>query len=103
MRDARKFPTAARPRPSMTLDHDLKGRNAMNRMHDRGRAALFCSAAMFALAFASPAVAQDQAQQPTPQQTAAQKGTPNGSEQIVITAQKRPQVLLDVPSSVTVI
>src|SRR5206468_3450414 len=73
----------------------------MNRMHDRGRAALFSSAAMCALAFASPASAQDPAQQrAAPQNGSASSGN---SEQIVITAQKRPQVLLDVPASVTVI
>jgi iron complex outermembrane receptor protein len=87
----------------MSFNHDFKGRNAMNRMHDRGRAALFSSAAIFALAFASPAFAQDAAQQQAPQQTAPQSASPSGSEQIIITAQKRPQVLLDVPSSVTVI
>src|SRR4051794_32746260 len=77
----------------------------MNRMQDRGRAALFSSAAIFALAFASPAFAQDPAQQPPPQQTAAQSASAANanSEQIVITATKRPQVLLDVPQSVTVV
>jgi iron complex outermembrane receptor protein len=70
----------------------------MNRMQDRGRAALFSSAAMFALAFASPAFAQAQAA-PAQDQNAGNQN----SEQIIVTAQKRPQVLLDVPSSVTVV
>jgi iron complex outermembrane receptor protein len=77
------------------------GRNAMNRMHDRGRAALFSSAAIFAVALASPAFAQDPAQQPAAPQNGS--ATNANSEQIVITATKRPQVLLDVPQSVTVV
>ncbi|MEP7131286.1 MAG: TonB-dependent receptor [Sphingomicrobium sp.] len=78
----------------------------MNRMHDRGRAALLSSAAIFALSFASPAAAQDPAPQQAPEQSAPQQTdslAQQNSESIVITAQKRPQVLLDVPSSVTVI
>ncbi len=84
----------------------------MNRMRYSGHAAFLSSAAFLALAIAAPVAAetpqpQDQAkaqaqqQQPSPQ--------PNGglsyqnSEAIVVTAQKRPQVLLDVPSSVTVV
>lgn len=75
----------------------------MNKMQDRGRAALLSSAAIFALAFASSAAAaQDPAQQQAAQ-PANQSPDQQNSEQIVITAQKRPQVLLDVPSSVTVI
>src|SRR3954470_8778097 len=73
----------------------------MNRMYDRGRAALFSSAAIFAVALASPAFAQDPAQQPAAPQNGS--ATNANSEQIVITAQKRPQVLLDVPQSITVV
>ena len=70
----------------------------MNRMRDRGRAALFCSAAT--LTFASPAVAQVQ-QQPSPPQN---ESVSDDSEQaIIVTAQKREQVLLEVPQSVTVV
>src|SRR5438477_9332116 len=72
----------------------------MNSMHDRERAVLFSSAAIVALTLASPASAQGP-QQAAPAQK-AQSNNGNG-EEIIITAQKRPQVLLDVPSSVTVI
>jgi iron complex outermembrane receptor protein len=77
----------------------------MNRMQDRGRAALFTSAAMFASAFASPAVAQDPVQQAAaqPALTQNQNAGNQNSEAIVITATKRPQILLDVPQSVTVV
>src|SRR5437762_7614521 len=77
----------------------------MNRMHDRGRAALFSSAAILAFAFAGPAVAQGQ-QQPAPEQspsTQNQNARSQNGEDIIITAQKRPQVLLDIPQSVTVV
>jgi iron complex outermembrane receptor protein len=67
----------------------------MNRMHHRGRAALFSSAAILALAFTSPAAAQ---QPPAPQNATAQE-----SEAIIVTAEKRPQVLLNVPQSVSVV
>jgi outer membrane receptor protein involved in Fe transport len=67
-------------------------------MHDRGRAALFSSAAILALTLASPAAAQAQAA-PAQDQNAGNQN----SEEIIVTAQKRPQLLLDVPSSVTVI
>ena len=73
----------------------------MNRMHDRGRAALFSSAAIFGLALASPAAAaQDPTQQAAPQQTAPQNGSGNSSEQIIITAQKRASTVQDTPFSV---
>ncbi len=72
----------------------------MKCMHDRGRAALFCSAALFVFAFASPALSQTQ-QQPSPPQN--ESVDDENSEAIVVTAQKREQVLLDVPSSVTVV
>lgn len=75
----------------------------MIRMHDRGRAALLSSAAIFALAFASPAAAQGQPQQPQPAPAQDQNAGNQNSEAIVITATKRPQVLLDVPQSVTVV
>ena len=44
----------------------------MNKMHNRGRAALFSSAAIYALAFASPAFAQDPPQQAAPPAASAQ-------------------------------
>lgn len=69
----------------------------MNAMHDRGRAALFSSAAIFTLICANPAAAQGQ------QPTAAQQDQSAKGEEIIITAQKRPQVLLDVPQSVSVV
>ena len=70
----------------------------MNRMRDRGRAALFCSAAI--LTFTSPAVAQVQ-EQPSPPQN--ESVTDDDQQAIIVTAQKREQVLLDVPQSVTVV
>jgi outer membrane receptor protein involved in Fe transport len=72
----------------------------MNGMHDRGRAALFSSAAMAALVLASPAVAQGQTQ---PAQQAPTANQSASGETIIITGTKRPQVLLDVPQSVTVV
>ncbi len=77
----------------------------MNRMHDRGRAALFSSAAIYALAFASPAFAQDPPQQAAPPAASAQDqsaGNQNG-ESIIITAQKRAEPILKIPQSVTVV
>ena len=97
----------------------------MNRMHDRGRVALFSSAAMLALAVAAPAAAQTapvpgetapvpaqaappaqteeqaQQQQPSPQQEESVSN--ENSQAIVVTAQKRLQLLLEVPQSVTVV
>ena len=75
----------------------------MNRMHDRGRAALLSSAAIFALAFASPAFAQGQPAQQPRRRRRIGSATNGNAEEIIITAQKRAQVLLDVPQSVTVV
>jgi outer membrane receptor protein involved in Fe transport len=95
-------------------------------MHFGPRATFMSSAALFAFVSAVPASAQtDQSQAPTAQsqaptaqsqaQTEAQvqnkQQTPQqdqalgneNSQEIVVTAQKRAQVLLDVPSSVTVV
>jgi outer membrane receptor protein involved in Fe transport len=68
-------------------------------MRYRGSAALFSSAAILAFALAGPAGAQTQ-QQPSPQN---QSVSDEDSEAIIVTAQKREEVLLDVPQSVTVI
>jgi iron complex outermembrane recepter protein len=90
----------------MRLNHDFKGRNAMNGMHNRERAALFSSAAIFALALASPAVAQDPAQQAAPEQTAAtqnQAAAAQNNGAIIITAQKREEPILKIPQSVSVV
>jgi outer membrane receptor protein involved in Fe transport len=80
----------------------------MNRHQIRLRGSLFGSAAVLAFAMSSPALAQDTA---PPSEEAVTEGTaddqpgqPEGTGQlIVVTAQKREQVLLDVPSSVTVV
>ena len=72
----------------------------MNRMHFRGRAALFSSAAILVVASATSAAAQAQPQ-PSPQRS--QSVSDENGEAIIVTAQKRAQVLLDVPSSVTVV
>src|SRR5437867_2040858 len=79
----------------------------MNRMHDRGRAALFSSAAILAFAFASRAVAQGAQPPAAASQQAAKSQNGNGDQQggetIIVTGTKRPQVLLDVPQSITVV
>jgi iron complex outermembrane receptor protein len=80
----------------------------MNRLHINLRPSLFGSAAVLAFATCSPAFAQVTA---PPSEEAVTEGTesdqpgqPQGSGQlIVVTAQKREQVLLDVPESVTVV
>ena len=72
----------------------------MHRMRYRGRAALFSSAAILACGLARPAAAQTQ-QQPSPPQN--ESVSEDDSEAIIVTAQKREQVLLEVPQSVTVI
>ena len=63
------------------------------------RSQLYASAA-FAIFMCTPAVAQTQ-EQPSPPQN--ESVTDENSEAIIVTAQKRAQVLLDVPSSVTVV
>jgi outer membrane receptor protein involved in Fe transport len=70
-------------------------------MRYRGSAALFSSAAILAFAYASPAAAQTQ--QPATAASQNQGDVTQDTEAIVITATKRPQVLLDVPQSVTVV
>jgi outer membrane receptor protein involved in Fe transport len=89
-------------------------------MRYSGRATLLSSAAFLAFATAAPAAAdtaqpqpqpqpqgqteaQVQQQQPTPQQNEARGLANENSQTIIVTAQKRAQVLLDVPSSVTVV
>jgi len=92
----------------------------INRMGFTGRAAFLSSAAMLALGVGTPAAAESaqptqttappqgqteaqvQQQQTSQQNPAATLATQN-SQEIVVTAQKRAQVLLDVPSSVTVV
>src|SRR6185503_16158831 len=89
----------------------------INRMGFTGRAALLSSAGLVALGIAAPAFADTAAQpQPKPQghteAQAQQQQSPaqndqgvndQNSQAIIVTAQKRAQVLLDVPSSVTVV
>jgi iron complex outermembrane receptor protein len=80
----------------------------MNRLQIRLRASLFGSAAALAFATCSPAFAQDA---PPPSEEAVTEGTEDvqpdqleGTGQlVVVTAQKRAQVLLDVPESITVV
>jgi outer membrane receptor protein involved in Fe transport len=74
----------------------------MNRIGFTGRGALLSSAALLAFAFASPASAQAQPQdQPT--QPKNETVSDENSEAIIVTAQKREEVLLKVPQSVTVV
>jgi len=62
------------------------------------RLPLLASSALAALAIAAPAYAQDQA----PAANAGQPGTGDGNE-IIVTAQRRAQTLIEVPQSVSVI
>lgn len=73
---------------------------------------VLCSSAALWLVIGAPAVAQTpptqgpteaQVQQQQPPAPPDQTVTNENSQEIVVTAQKRPQVLLDVPSSVTVV
>jgi iron complex outermembrane receptor protein len=94
------------------------------RMGTKGRAALLSSATLLAIGLAAPAAAAEAAQQPAPlppppakprgvteaqaqqQQSPAQNDqsvNDQNSQEIVVTAQKRAQLLLDVPASVTVV
>jgi iron complex outermembrane recepter protein len=84
----------------------------MNRMDFTGRAALLSSAALVAVGIGAPAAAQTaqpqgqteaQAQQQQPPAQQDQSVNDENSQAIVVTAQKRAQVLLDVPASVTVV
>jgi outer membrane receptor protein involved in Fe transport len=65
------------------------------------RAFLLSSAALFAFAMAQPAIAQVQEDQPAPQDDAS--ATDVDESEIIITAQKRRERILDIPQSVTVV
>jgi outer membrane receptor protein involved in Fe transport len=73
----------------------------INGLNSKGRSALLTSAALLAFTIAAPAAAQDQPQQTAPPQD--QRLGNENNEAIVVTAQKRAQVLIDVPQSVTVV
>lgn len=73
----------------------------MIRLGKNTRIALLGSAAAFALTMASAANAQIQEQQTPPQQD--QSATDQDNAEIVITAQKREERILDIPQSVTVV
>jgi iron complex outermembrane recepter protein len=76
-----------------------------NGMNFTARAAFLSSAAFFAFATAAPSAAAE-ATQPQDQRQQAQRNqsvSDENSQEIVVTAQKRAQVLLDVPASVTVV
>ena len=64
------------------------------------RTHLFASAAFFGLAVCTPAQAQTQ-EQPSPPQN--ERVSDDNQQAIIVTAQKREQVLLEVPQSVTVV
>jgi len=81
-------------------------------LNSRGRSSLLSSAALLAFAISAPAAAQTanpqgkseaQVQQQQPRSQRDQSVNDENSQEIVVTAQKRAQVLLDVPSSVTVV
>ncbi len=67
----------------------------------KSRTGLLGSAGMLALACASPAFAQAQEQQPGQVETATQES--ENPTEIIVTAQKRAQVLIDVPQSISVV
>lgn len=73
----------------------------MIRLGETTRIALLGSAAALALTMASAANAQIQEQQAPPQQD--QSATDQENQEIVITAQKREEKILDIPQSVTVV
>jgi outer membrane receptor protein involved in Fe transport len=73
----------------------------MNRLGFKSRIALLGSAAALALTFGSAANAQLQEQQAPPQED--QSVTDQDSAEIIITAQKREERILDIPQSVTVV
>src|SRR3954462_4071900 len=73
----------------------------MTRLSQSPRAIMLSSAALLAVAMATPAAAQTQQSQPS--QPRDESVSDENSEAIIVTAQKRRQVLLDVPSSVTVV
>jgi len=81
----------------------------MNKFGQTSRFALLASAAGFCLAFSGQAFAQETAAQTATvaQDPASEGGSGTGNaqndEKIVVTAQKRPQVLIDVPQSISVI
>ena len=72
----------------------------MNSTRTTARASLFCSAALLAIAAVQPAHAQVQQQQPPQEDGSAADAD---EAEIVVTAQKREERLLDIPQSVTVV
>ena len=72
----------------------------INRLDYRARAAFLSSATLFAFAFAAPAAAQSQQPTSPPRDQNVSNDT---GEEIVITAQKRAEVLLNIPQSVSVV
>lgn len=74
----------------------------MTRPGFSARTALMVSAALFALSIGSAATAQDQVQQ-APAQDDQSAGDAEGDELIIITAQKREEILQDVPISISVV
>jgi iron complex outermembrane receptor protein len=83
----------------------------MTRLSQSPRAIMLSSAALLAVAIAAPAAAQAKSQAATEAQAQAQQPpaqrdesvNDENSQAIIVTAQKRAQVLLDVPGSVTVV
>lgn len=75
----------------------------MNRLGFKSRRTLLASAALAGMIAAAPAYAQDQPAAPPPATARNQSVNSENSQDIVVTAQKREQILLDVPASVTVV
>lgn len=85
----------------------------INGLNSSGRIGFLSSTTLFALAIAAPAEAQQpakpqgqtevQVQRQQPPARRDQSVNDENSQEIVVTAQKRAQLLLDVPSSVTVV
>jgi outer membrane receptor protein involved in Fe transport len=73
----------------------------MTKFSITSRNLLLASAGTLALGFTQPALAQVQEQQPAPQED--QSATDVDQAEIVITAQKREETILEIPQSVTVV
>lgn len=73
----------------------------MNSIQLDKKVLLMASAALFSLAYAAPAGAQVQEEQPAPQQDGS--ATDVDAVEIVVTAQKREERILDIPQSVSVV
>ena len=75
----------------------------MTKIRNAARTALFSSAALLAITVGGTASAQTQEQPAPSQESNTPTTTEEGGERVIVTAQKREEVLLDIPQSITVI